>query len=128
MIYANMDDEWESIEESVRWALTQEDTWLELVSESNRTTDSWTFWTYAFDVACEQRQLQLADQIMRDRVCRHEDYSAQPWLLADYALVLAQLGRTDEALGAIRSAIEDLPFDEELLEIERRLLQPKAER
>ncbi len=33
-----------------------------------------------------------------------------------------QLGRLDEALAAIRSAIGDDPFDEELQEIERRLI------
>ncbi len=121
-----MDEEWEAIEESVRWALTQEDAWLDLVSESHRTTDSWTFWTYAFDVAIERNKSFLADQIMRDRIKLHEDYSAQPWLLADHALVLERLHRIDEALEAIRSAIEDLPFDDDLLQIEQRLIHKQS--
>jgi predicted Zn-dependent protease len=118
-----MDEEWQAIEESVHWALTQEDAWLELVSESHRFGDSWTFWNYSFDVAIERRKLFLADQIMRDRIQQDEDFSAQPWLMSDYAQVLEALGRYKEALTAIRSAIEDLPHDEDLQVVERRLLQ-----
>ena len=117
-----MQDDWDEIEESARWAVQQEDPWLYLVSESHRTTDSWSFWTCAFDAAVERRNASLADLIMRDRLQLHEDYCAQPWLTTDHALVLEQLGRIEEALCAIRSAIADLPFDEELLQIERRLL------
>ena len=117
-----MQDDWDEIEESARWAVQQEDPWLYLVSESHRTTDSWSFWTCAFDAAVELHLAPLADQIMRDRLTLHEDYSAQPWLTTDHARVLEQLGRFDEALAAIRSAIEDEPFDEELQDIERRLI------
>lgn len=121
-----MDEAWEAIEESVRWAVAQEDAWLDLVSESHRFEDSWTFWNYAFDVAIERRKLFLADQIMRDRIQLDDDFSAQPWLMSDYARVLEELSRYDEALTAIRSAIEDLPHDEELQLVEQRLLHKRA--
>ncbi len=81
-----MQDDWDEIEESARWAVQQEDPWLYLVSESHRTTDSWSFWTCAFDAAVERHLAPLADQIMRDRLTLHEDYSAQPWLTTEQFL------------------------------------------
>lgn len=117
-----MQDEWDEIEAAARSALEQQDPWLNLLSASQRATDSWHFWTCAFEGAVQRRNAALADQIMRERVQPHEDYSAQPWLTTDHALMLEQLGRVEEALGAIRSALGDLPFDKALQEIEWRLL------
>jgi len=37
-----MHDDWDEIEKSVRWAVLPEDPWLHLVSQSHRTTDSWS--------------------------------------------------------------------------------------
>lgn len=117
-----MDDECEDIEQTTRQAMQSEDPWRQLVADSERTTDSWYFWCSAFDAAVASRQALVADQIMRERLEHHEDFCAQPELLTDHALVLEQLGEYGAALRAIHSAIEDLPFEEHLHQIERRLI------
>ncbi len=118
-----MIDECDEIEDTVRRAMQSENPWSQLSLESQRTTDTWYFWSFAFDTALDNRHFLLVNQIMTEQLQHHEDFSAQPNYMAGYALALEHFEKNEEALRAIRSAIQDDPYDVNFEQIERRLIE-----
>lgn len=99
-----------------------EDPWAALCAAALSLPDPIDLWLDALPLLVERRRYVLADRVMVEKIRPDTFFTAQPDLMHLHALTLQALGRPDEALVCVRSALQDMFWHEPYKQLEAALL------